>query len=139
MTGGDRAMCSIPLPGARGRRRMNRAGTSLVEVIIAVALVGVGIAGVASVTATAARVLVRTGALDETHALLQGFVDSVAAAPERGAESGSRAYPVGVLAWSVPRTPGAAAWVSFGHDVLPDAIRVDFVVPASLPAAPATP
>lgn len=111
---------------------MNRAGTSLVEVIIAVAIVGVGIAGVASLTAASARILVRTRALDETHTLLQSFVDSAAASTGGGAESGSRTLAIGVLAWSVPVTPGADAWVRFEHAALSSPIQIDFVVPASL-------
>lgn len=110
---------------------MNQAGTSLVEVIIAVVIVGVGIAGVASLTAASARILVQTRALDETHSLLQSFVDSAAASTGQGAESGSRTHATGVLAWSVPRTPGAEAWARFEHAALSSPIRVDFVVPAS--------
>ena len=113
---------------------MNRAGTSLVEVVIAVAIVGVGIAGVASLTAASARILVQTRALDETHALLQSFVDSAAASTGEGAESGSRTQATGVLTWSVPRTPGADAWARFEHAALSDPIQIDFVVPASLGA-----
>ena len=113
---------------------MNRAGTSLVEVVIAVAIVGVGIAGVASLTAASARILVQTRALDETHALLQSFVDSAAASMGGGVESGSRSHPTGVLTWSVPRTPGADAWARFEHAALSSPIQIDFIVPASLGA-----
>lgn len=111
---------------------MNRAGTSLVEVIIAVAIVGVGIAGVASLTAASARILVQTRALDETHSLLQSFVDSVAASAGEGAESGSRTLATGVLTWSVPGTPGADAWARLEHAALSFPIQIDFVVPAWL-------
>ena len=111
---------------------MNRAGTSLVEVVIAVAIVGVGIAGVASLTASSARILVQTRALDETHTLLQSFVDSTVASVDGGAESGSRTNATGVLTWNVPRTPGADAWARFEHAALSHPIQIDFVVPASL-------
>ena len=114
---------------------MNRAGTSLVEVIIAVAIVGVGIAGVASLTAASARILVQTRAMDDAHALLQGFVDSVTVSPGRGVESGNRAYATGLLTWLVPGTPGSDAWVRFEHNLLPEPIRIDFVIPAA-PGAP---
>lgn len=118
-----------------GRPSLNRAGTSLVEVIIAVVIVGVGIAGVASVTAGSARILVKARALDETHALLQSFVDSVAAGTGGGSESGSRTHETGVLSWSVPGTPGAGAWARFAHASLSSPIQVHFVIPA-LPATP---
>lgn len=110
---------------------MKRAGTSLVELVVAVAILGVGIAGVASLTAAAVRTLVRAGSLDEAHMLLQSFVDSAVAAPVRGPESGHRAHPRGVLYWTVPSAPGADAWVRFEHRGLPAPVRIDFVVPAS--------
>lgn len=123
-----------PRPG-RGGPPMNRAGASLVEVIVAVVIVGVGIAGVSSLTAASVRILVQVRALDETHALLQSFVDSAAASPGDGAESGSRTHPTGVLAWLVPGSPGAEGWASFDHVLLSAPIRIDFFVPVS-PAMP---
>lgn len=114
---------------------MKRAGTSLVEVVIAVVILGVGIAGVASLTAAAARTLVRARSLDEAHMLLQSFVDSAVAAPVRGPGSGRRVHPEGVLDWKVPAMPGSDAWVSFEHRGLPVPIRIEFVVPAS-PVSP---
>ncbi len=114
---------------------MDRAGASLVEVIVAVVVVGVGIAGVASLTAASARMLVRVRALDETYALLQSFADSAVASPGGGVESGSRTHATGVLTWNVPASPGASAWARFEHALLPSPIRMDFVVPAS-PGAP---
>ena len=110
---------------------MDRVGASLVEVIIAVVIVGVGIAGVASLTAASARILVQVRALDETYTLLQSFVDSAAASPGGSVESGSRTHPTGVLTWSVPGSPGAEAWVRFDHTVLLAPIQIDFVVPAT--------
>ena len=115
----------------RGESRIGRAGSSLVEVIIAVAILGVGIAGVASVTASSARILVQARALDETHALLQSFVDSTLVSAGMGAESGSTTHATGVLTWSVPNTPGADAWARFEHALLSSPIRIDFVVPVS--------
>ena len=134
MNPGDAWLRSVASFPGRGKFRMNQAGTSLVEVVIAVAIVGVGIAGVASLTAASARILVQTRALDETHALLQSFVDSAAASMGGGVESGSRSHPTGVLTWSVPRTPGADAWARFEHAALSSPIQIDFIVPASLGA-----
>ena len=123
-------------PGAsrpgHGTAPITRAGTSLVEVIIAMTILGVGIAGVASLTAASARILVQARALDETHILLQSFVDSAVVSGGPGVESGSRTHAAGVLTWNVPSTPGADAWARFEHTVLSSPIRIDFVVPASL-------
>ena len=116
-------------PGC-GKSPMDRAGASLVEVIVAVVIVGVGIAGVASLTAASARILVQVRALDETYTLLQSFVDSAAASTGGGVESGSQTLPTGVLTWSVPGSPGAEAWARFDHAVLSAPIQIDFVVPA---------
>ena len=126
--GSKRSVASRP---KCGKPPMNRAGVSLVEVIVAVVIVGVGIAGVASLTAASARILVQVRALDETYALLQSFVDSAAASPGGGVESGSRTHPTGVLTWNVPGSPGAEAWARFDHAVLSAPIRIGFVVPAS--------
>ena len=110
---------------------MNRSGTSLVELVVAVSILGVGIAGAASLTAAAATTLVRARSLDEAHVLLQSFVDSAVAATVRGPVSGRRVHPTGVLDWMVPAAPGSDAWVRFEHVALPAPIRIDFVVPAS--------
>lgn len=109
---------------------MKCAGTSLVELVVAVAILGIGIAGVASLTVAAARTLVRARSLDEAHMVLQSFVDSAVAAPVRGSESGQRTHPRGVLYWTVPSAPGSDASVRFEHSGLPGPIRIDFVVPA---------
>jgi len=116
--------------GAARGSRMNRAGTSLVELVVAVAILGGGVVAVASLTATAARTLVRAGSIDEAHVLLQRFVDSTTTAPARVPGSGRWVHPAGVLAWSVPSAPGAYAWARFEHLALPAPIRIDFVVPA---------
>lgn len=110
---------------------MNRAGVSLIELVVAVVLLGVGIVGVSSLTAAAARTLVRARSLDEAHVLLQSFVDSAVAAAVQGPRSGQREHPSGVLAWSVPAAPGSPAWARFDHVALPAPVRIDFVVPAS--------
>ena len=108
---------------------MNRAGVSLVELVVAVAIVSVGVAGVASLTATAARSLAHARALDESRVLLQSFVDSVAM--EQSPVSGRRTYPGGVLTWSVAANADSAAWVSFEHVALPAPIRIEFGVAGS--------
>ena len=115
----------------RGEPGIGRAGHSLVEVIIAVAILGVGIAAVASVTASSARILMQARALDETHTLLQSFVDSTSATAVTGVESGTTTHATGVLTWSVPKTPGAGAWARFEHVLLSSPVRIDFVVPVS--------
>lgn len=113
---------------------MNRSGVTIVELVVAVAIVSVGVAGVASLTAGAARSLVHARALDEAHVLLRNFVDSVAAL--EGPESGSTVLPSGTLIWSVPRTPGSDGWARFQHVALPTPVRLDFTVPLSLSAVP---
>ncbi len=105
---------------------MNRAGVSLVELVVAVAIVSVGVAGVASLTATAARSLVHARALDESRVLLQSFVDSVAA--EQSLVSGQSTYPGGVLRWGASASADSAAWASFEHVALPVPIRIEFTV-----------
>ena len=135
MTGGSALMRSTGIDLGRATCRIGRAGSSLVEVIIAVAILGVGIAGVASVTASSARLLMRARALDETHTLLQSFVDSTSATAVMGVESGTTTHATGVLTWSVPRTPGAGAWARFEHVLLSSPVQIDFVVPV----APGTP
>ena len=112
---------------------MNRAGVSLVELVVAVVIVSVGVAGVASLTATAARTLVHARALDEAHVLLRSFVDSAGAGA--GPESGRRTLHAGVLTWSVPTAPGSGAWARFQHVALPAPIQIEFIVPV----APGTP
>lgn len=128
----DALMSSGASHSGHGAAGMNRVGTSLVEVIIAMAIMGVGIAGVASLTAASARILVQARALDQTHILLQNFVDSAVVSGGPGVESGSRTHATGVLTWNVPSTPGADAWARFEHTVLSSPVRIDFVVPASL-------
>ena len=107
------------------------AGTSLVELVFAVTLLGVGLTAVASVTALAARELTRARSLDEAHAVLQSFVDSALAASAPGPESGSRTHSAGALHWSVPRAAGAAAWARFEHAALAEPVRIDFFASAS--------
>ena len=110
---------------------MNRAGVSIVELLVAVAIVGVGVAGVASLTAAAARSLVHARALDETNVLLRNFADSVVA--EGGHGSGIAELPSGSLAWSIPQTPGTSGWARFEHVALPAPVQIDFAIPATLP------
>lgn len=108
---------------------MTRAGVSLMELVAAAAIAGLGMAAVASLTATAARTLARAGALDEAHAVLRSFVDSARAGD--GPASGRRDLPSGALTWSVPQAPGSDAWAQFDHVALPDSIVVRFNVVAT--------
>ena len=105
---------------------MNRSGTSLIELVVAVAIVGLGVVGVSSLTAAAARTLVRARALDEAHAALQSFVDS--ARIGSGPVSGQRDLPTGTLSWNVPQDPGSEAWVRIDHIALPASVVVRFNV-----------
>ena len=125
MTGFRRVRIAI------GCWRADASGTSLVELVFAVTLLGVGLTAVASLTALAARELATAGALDEAHGHLQAFVDSAWAASAPGMEAGSQAHEVGVLSWHLPRTPGAAAWARFEHHGLAGAVQIDFFAPAS--------
>ena len=109
---------------------MNRVGGSLVELVAAVVVVGVGLTAVASLTATAARATARARALDESHAILQGFVDSLRV--EGTAGPGRAALPVGTVTWSVPIVPGEDAWVQFEHVALPDSVLIPFTVMSTL-------
>lgn len=108
---------------------MNRAGVSIVELMVAVVIVSVGVAGVASLTAAAARSLVHARALDEAHVLLRNFADSVVA--EGGHGAGIAELPSGDLAWSIPRAPGARGWARFEHVVLPTPVQIEFTVAAT--------
>ena len=109
---------------------MNRAGTSLVELVVAVAIVGLGVVGVSSLTAAAARTLVRARALDEAHAALQSFADS--ARVGGGPASGHRDLRSGRLTWSVPQAPGSEAWAQMDHIALPEPVMVRFLSRASI-------
>lgn len=103
---------------------MNRVGGSLIELIAAVIVVGVGMTAVASITATAVRTVARARALDETHVILMSFVDSLRAEGTSG--SGQAALPAGLVTWSVPGVSGEDAWVQFDHVALPDSVLVRF-------------
>jgi len=111
---------------------MNRSGVSMVELVVAVAIVSVGVAGVASLTATAARTLVHATALDEARVQLESFVDSIMLHGVQVGSSGERAHHAGVLSWTVSAHPGSPGWASFKHVALPAGIRVDFAGPATL-------
>lgn len=109
---------------------MNRFGGSLIEVVAAVIVVGVGVAAVASLTATAARTTARVRALDETHAILLSFVDSLRVEGTSG--SGYATLPAGAVTWSVPSAPGEDAWVRFDHVALSDSVLIRFAVVSDL-------
>lgn len=111
---------------------MNRCGGSLIEVVAAVIVVSVGVAAVASLTATAARTTARVRALDETHAILLSFVDSLRL--EGASGSGQAALPSGTVTWIVPSAPGEDAWARFDHVALPDSVLIRFAVVADLHA-----
>ena len=110
---------------------MSRSGVSIVELVVAVAVVSVGVAGVASLTAAAARSLAHARALDESHVLLRNFADSVLAEGVHG--SGSAELPSGNLAWSIPQTPGTGGWARFEHVALPAPVQIEFTVAAAAP------
>lgn len=110
---------------ARGRR-----GTSLVEVLAAIAILGVGLGSVAALTRMSVAALTRVRALDEAHAVLQSFVDSASAAGTRPS-SGSRELDSGLLSWEVPATPGDRAWAKFEHHAAPVAVEIEFVAQAA--------
>lgn len=100
---------------------------SLPEALVAIVLLGVGLASVASLTRMSAAALVRVRALDETHAVLQSFIDSMSAAGTRPS-SGTRALPFGELSWNVPAAGGAEATARFEHDALPEPVEFAFAV-----------
>lgn len=107
---------------------MNTSGVSMMELVVAVAIVSVGIAGVASLTATAARTLVHATAMDEARVNLHSFVDSVMLNGVQAGSSGERTHQAGVLSWSLSAPAGSPSWASFEHVALPARIRVDFAV-----------
>ncbi len=100
----------------------------MMELVVAVAIVGVGVAGVASLTATAARTLVHATALDEARVELQSFVDSIVRLEALAVGSGERTHDAGVLRWSTPASPESQGWASFEHVALPADIRIEFVI-----------
>jgi len=108
---------------------MSRAGTSLVELVVAIAIVGFGVVGVSSLTAAAARTLVRARALDEAQTALLSFVDS--ARIGGGPVSGHRDLPSGRLTWSVPQDPGSEAWVQIVHVALSEPVVMRFLTRAA--------
>lgn len=112
--------------GEPGRAR-NRRGTSLPEVLVAIAILGIGLGSVAALTRLSVSALVRVRATDEAHAVLQSFVDSTSAAGTRPF-AGSRELDFGKLSWEVPASPGAVAWARFEHQSLPAPVEIAFVV-----------
>ncbi len=107
---------------------MSRAGTSMIELVFAVVIVGVGVSAVAALTATTVRTVVRAKLLDEAHRMLASFVDSASAVGAVG--SGERAIATGKLSWSIPDTVGQPAWARVDHASLSDSVLIWFrVVP----------
>lgn len=113
---------------------MNRVGASLVEVVVAVALLGIGISGVAALTGASVRALGRARAMDDAHFVLAGFADSVIAAGGGAPGRGERQLPTGVLSWEFAPL-GTTGWVRFQHMGLPDPFVIDFAAPAPFQAA----
>ena len=109
---------------------MNRVGGSLIELIAAAIVMGVGVTAVASLTATAARATARARAMDETHAILRSFVDSLRVEGTPG--QGRTALPEGTVTWGVPSVPGEDAWVQFDHVALPDSVVIRFALVSDL-------
>lgn len=113
---------------------MNRAGASLVEVVVAVALLGIGLSGVAALTGASARALGRARAIDDARFVLESFVDSVLAAGGGAPGRGERQLAVGVLSWEFA-APGTAGWVRFQHPALSEPATIDFAAPAPFRAS----
>lgn len=113
---------------------MNRAGASLVEVVVAAALLGVGLSGVAALTGASARTLGRARAMDDARFVLESFADSVLATGGGTPGTGARQLEAGVLSWEFA-APGATGWVSFQHVALPEPMVIDFAAPAPFRAA----
>ncbi len=111
---------------------MNRVGGSLIELVAAVVVVGVGLTAVASLAATAGRTTARARALDETHATLLSYVDSLRHEGTPG--PGQTLLPTGTVSWAVPSVPGDGAWVQFDHVALPDSVRIRFALASELHA-----
>ncbi len=108
---------------------MNRSGATLVEVVVAVTLAGVGVTGVASLTAAAMRTLTRARALDESYTVLTEFVDS--ARHVSGPDRGEREHPLGLLRWRLVASPGESR-AQFDHMVLDDSVAIHFTVASAL-------
>ncbi len=113
---------------------MNRSGTTLVEIVVAVALAGIGVVGVASLTIAATRTLARARAIDETYTVLQSFVDSVRMTT--GPDAGARPTALGTLSWELAASPGES-WARFDHIALDDSVVVGFGMTSTLTPRPA--
>ncbi len=109
------------------KRASDRTGASLPEVLVALVVLGVGLASVASLTRMSVAALVRVRALDETHAALQSFMDSASASGARPS-AGVRETRFGRLAWNVPAAPGAEATARFEHHALSAPVEFAFAV-----------
>lgn len=140
---------SAPVGPDDGRRREGRArrgGFTLVEVIVAVVLLGVGLLASVSMVSLAARTLGEARRVSLAAAAAESLADSLLRSGRPGA-SGLRAYPWGVLRWgpgerpgelrvaatdSVPVEPGAAARGTGGGTIL---VEVFLRLPGRLPAS----
>ena len=112
---------------------MNRDGASLVEAVVALAVLSVGAAAVAGLTGAAARALARARALDDVHAVLESFVDSATAVHRAGQGGGGgmgrRTLDWGELSWEVS-AHGSIGWVRAEHRALPSPVQLQFALPA---------
>ena len=111
---------------------MNRDGSSLVESVVAIAVLGVGVAAVAGLTGVAARALARARALDDAHAALESFVDSVAvyaAGNAAGVGQGQRNLAWGELSWDLAAL-GSVGSIRVEHRALPSPVEIEFTLPA---------
>lgn len=111
---------------------MNQDGASLVEVIVALVVLGVGLAALAGLTATAARTLAQARALDDAYAALESLADSAANA---GATQGQRSLAWGSISWEAT-DPGVAGWIRADHSALASPIVIPFSLAAFQRAAP---
>lgn len=103
---------------------MNQVGASLAEALVAVTLLSVGLGALSGLTRSSVRALTVARALDRSHALIEGAVDSIIGFGVDGA--GTRALPEGVLTWEIPSLPASAGWVRFDHVVLDQSLELHF-------------
>ncbi len=112
---------------------MNRDGSSLVESVVALAVLGVGVAAMAGLTGVAARALARARALDDAHAALESFADSAAAVYAAGSAAGvgqgQRSLDWGELSWDLAAL-GSVGSIRVEHRALPSPVEIEFALPA---------
>ena len=103
---------------------MNRQGTSLVELLVALQLLVLGMGGVAGLVVGSVRSTHHARRVDDaTRELAYGY-DSLKWAGAAG--DGEVRRPSGWLRWSVGSVPGSQSWIAFEGENLP-ALRVEFL------------